>query len=96
MSLIGIHVTKPFQALLIDVDTKYSTLMIAFLKLTTVDVVDLCSTSIQVFHFVSKEMFESCAPDKDVCAVIGECAKVYKDQIVALNDNDDFGINLNK
>ena len=88
VSLIGIHVSKPFQALLIDVDTKYTTLMVAFPKLyqelITVDAVDMCSTSIQVFHFVSKEMFESCAPDKEVSAIINECAKVYKDQIVAL------------
>ena len=88
VSLIGIHITKPFQALLIDVDTKYTNLMTAFPKLykelTTVDAVDMCSTSIQVFRFVSKEMFESCAPEKEVCCVIDECVKVYKDQIVAL------------
>ena len=41
VALVGIHITKPFQALIIDPDTDYSTLAIAFPKfceeLKTVD-----------------------------------------------------------
>ena len=77
VALVGIHITKPFQALLIGVDTKYSTLAgwpfqssMSLLQLT--------------YHFVSKEIFETCAPGKAVCEAIDECSKSYANQVVAL------------
>ena len=88
VALIGIHITKPFQALLIDYDTKYSTLAVAFPKLyeelTTVNAADLCTTSTQAYTFISKEIFLTCAPDKAVLDSIDECTKSYGNQIVPL------------
>ena len=88
IALVGIHITKPFQALLIDVDTNYSTLAIAFPKLydelKTIHTIDLCSTTIQVLTFMSNEAFESCIPEKAVCQAIDDCIQVYKEQIVPL------------
>ena len=89
IALVGIHITKPFQALLIDVDTNYSTLAIAFPKLydelKTIHTIDLCSTTIQVLTFMSNEAFESCIPEKAVCQAIDDCMQVYKkEQIVPL------------
>ena len=88
VALVGIHITKPFQALLIDTETNYSTLGVAFPKLyeelKTVDTLDLCSTSCQAFRFVPSETFELCTPPKDVCEAIEECSKMYRDEITAL------------
>ena len=87
-ALIGIHITKPFQALIIDCETKFSTLVAAFPKLydelTTVDPANMCNTREQVFHFVSKEMFTSGLPDNEVCSIINECAEEHKDDIAQL------------
>ena len=87
-ALIGIHITKPFQSLLIDCETKFSTLGLAFPKLyhelTTINPANMCNTSEQVFHFVTKEMFTSGLPDNEVCSIIDECAKEHKDEIVEL------------
>ena len=45
VALVGIHITKPFQALLIDPDTNYSSLAVAFPKfyeeLKMIDTADL-------------------------------------------------------
>lgn len=88
VSLIGIHITKPFQQLLIDVDTNYSKLVTAFPKLyeelKDLQAIDLCSTSIQVMKFVSPEIFKSCIPDKAICKAIDESIQMYSDQIVPL------------
>ena len=88
VALVGIHISKPFEALLIDVDTKYSTLSVAFPKLykelTTIDGKDMLTTSQHIFHFVSKETFEMCLPGEEVCSLLDECATEHQDQIIAL------------
>ena len=88
VALIGIHITKPFQALVIDCDTKFSTLSVAFPKLyeelTTINPATLCQTSDHIFQFANKDMFSSGLPDDDVCRVIDECAVKYKDEMEEL------------
>ena len=88
VALVDIHITKAFQVLLIDVDTNYSMLSIAFPKfyeeLKTIHTIDLCSTTIQAFNFVSNNIFKSCIPDKAVCQSIEDCIQVYKDQIMPM------------
>ena len=88
VALIGTHITKPFQALVIDCDTKFSTLSEAFPKLydelVKIDPRELCQTSEQVFKFVTEEMFLSGVPDDDVCSTINECAVQHREEIVEL------------
>ena len=73
---------------MIDNDTKYSTLAVAFPKLyeelTAVNAADLFTTSTQAYTFISKEIFLTCAPDKAVLDSIDECTKSYGNQIVPL------------
>ena len=88
VALIGIHITKPFQALLIDPATTYSTISVAFPKLyeelKTVDAALLCSTSLQTFKFVSLNTFKKCIPAEDVCKAIDECCQTHKHEITQL------------
>ena len=88
VSLIGIHVTKPSQALLVDTDTSYSKLIVAFpilyKELRDVDVIDLCSTSIQVLKFVSSDIFKLCIPQKAIYHMIDATVKVHSEEIIPL------------
>ena len=88
LALVSIHISKPFQALLIDVSTNYSILSIAFPKLyeelKTSHTIDICSTTIQAFKFVSKDIFMSCIPNKAVCQAIDDCILVHKEEIIPL------------
>ena len=60
-SLIGILITLPFQSLLSANKTNYSTFLSAFPilynELNSINPEDLCTTTNQVLHFVSNDIF---------------------------------------
>ena len=88
ITLLGIHITQPFQALLKDPETsKYSTLMVAFKtlyeNLTEIPAEDLLDVK-HVATFVSKEMFEHSLPDKILQESLTETVKVFQEDIIIL------------
>ena len=64
ITVIGFHITRPrpFHCLLMDKDHCYSTLLEAFPKLhkemLSIPASDILTTKKQVFHFVTKDIFE--------------------------------------
>lgn len=88
ISLLGIHITRPFQSLLMDPETsKYSTLLIAFKKLyenlTEIPPEDYLKID-YIATFVSKEKFEKALPHKDLQNSIKEFVQLYREDIVIL------------
>ena len=86
VALVGIHITKPFQALLIDPETNNTTLSIAFPKLydepLTVKTDYLCTTSNQVFNFVQLKYFERSIPTNDTCSDIEQSCQSSKQEVI--------------
>ena len=50
-------------------------------ELQTIDPADMCSTSYQVFKFVSPKTFKLCTPE-DVCKAIDETCNLYKGEVI--------------
>ena len=73
-ALLGIHITRPFHHLLIDVDTNYNTLLSTFPKLydelTGTDP-ELMITSEQVFRFVEPSMYKFSLPVDHLLNLVG-------------------------
>ena len=80
ISLVGIHILKPFHQLILDTDTKYRTLLSAFpelfRELTSIAPIDML-TSTQVFHFASREHFKLGLPSADLCKNVIDIAQSY-------------------
>ena len=87
ISLVGLHILKPFHKLILDKETKYSTLMIAFPKLheelLSISPVDMLSLN-QVFHFAKEEHFEEAFPNTDLSTYLEIVAKEYKREVCQL------------
>ena len=87
-SLLGIHVTSPFMNLLIHPDTAYSILQVAFPTLypELLDVKPECllNTKNQVFHFVSKEMFEISKPKDNMLQSLDQCVELYSKEVISI------------
>ena len=75
-ALLGVHIMRPFQQLIIDVDTTYDTLLSAFPKLhTELTEMDpnLLFTSEQVFKFLPNKMFKQGLPREHLLKNLIEC-----------------------
>ena len=89
-ALIGIYVTFPFQLFLAANETNYSTLLSAFPilcnELNAVNPEDVCTTTNQVFHFVSNDIFKNVIKHtKDVVLQsIATNVEVYKSEVANL------------
>ena len=87
ISMLGIHILKPFHELLIHPETNYTISLKSFPKLYSE------STSIEpeklfkidhVFKFVTEEMFKDCLPDNDLLHVLSQCCEKYPQEIQQL------------
>ena len=93
-ALLGIHIMRPFQRLLVDVGTTYTTLLTAFPLLhQEMSITDpsLLLTPEQVFKFLPNEMFKETLPKHHLLMNILECSREYEDQVVTI-----IGICLHK
>lgn len=90
VSLIGIHITMPFQALLLTKETNYSSLLTAFPslyeELTSINPESLCTTTNQVFHFVQPDTFKNVVKHlkPSIVESIENSVKLYKSQVINL------------
>ena len=87
IALLGIHITRPFQHLVIDKDTNYSTLLSAFSKLyknlSEIPAENYITLN-HVATFVSEEMFEKSLPDKTLLDSLDDMMKLFPDDIMIL------------
>ena len=87
VALIGIHITIPFQTLLLTKETTYSTLLESFTilynELISIDVSKMCSTEVQLFKFVSSSIFENVKKHikTHILDSITSTVAIYKEQI---------------
>ena len=86
ISLLGVHITRPFQALLLHKDTNYSSLLKAFKELYENLGVspELYLGTDYVATFVQKEMFESSLPDLCLLESLKGTISEYKEDILVL------------
>ena len=86
IALLGVHITRPFQALLLDKDTNYSSLLKAFKELHENLGLspELFLCTYRVATFVEKEMFESSLPKTCLLESLREAISSYKDEILIL------------
>ena len=86
-ALLGIHIMRPFQRLIIDVDTSYDTLLSAFPKLhaefTEVDP-NILLTSEQVFQFIPNKMFKEALPSENLLTNLILYSTEYKEDVVKI------------
>ena len=87
-SLIGIHFTTPCLALLLDIETKYDTLIksfpVIYKDLTETKIECLLQTENKVVNFVSDETFSAALPMKCLKESVNNCADIYKKEISQL------------
>ena len=87
VALIGIHVTRPFHHLIMDLDTNYSLLLISFRQLhkelTSIKAKDLI-TKEHTFKFVSEEMFEKSLPIDCLVGKLLETANSYESSVCTI------------
>ena len=86
ISLLGVHITRPFQALLLNKDTTYSTLVRAFKDLYQNLALspELYLDTNHVATLVDKDMFESSLPDECLLVSLKESITEYKEDILIL------------
>ena len=90
VALIGIHITFPFELLLVSKETNYSTLTVCFPvlydEIKNTDPESLCTTETQVFHFVSSDLFQTAIGKikEGVLNSINDTIQMHKKEIVNL------------
>ena len=84
IAIVGIHILKPYHLLLLDKETKYSTLLSSFPKLHN----NLLSISPEemlelkhTFKFASKDHFEKSLPEKELLSSVVENISQYSQEI---------------
>ena len=86
ISLVGLHILKPFHNLILDKNTKYSTLLNSFPKLYE----ELISTSKdmltlnQVFKFSKPEHFKNALPNSELSQNLINIAQEYSREVCQL------------
>ena len=89
-ALVGLHITIPFQTLLIAKETNYSTLLacfpVLFDELNSIDPQKMCTTKEQVFNYVSDDIFKSALKEIKgvVLESIDETLNSYKEEVINL------------
>ena len=85
-SLIGVHITGPYQYLLINVDTSYDSLLQAFptlyQELNNIKGTDMLNTRRQIFNFVEINIFKKSLPKECILLSINSCMCEYKKEVV--------------
>ena len=86
IALLGIHITRPFQSLMLDTCTTYSTLLSAFKELYENFSIppERYLTTDYVATFVSKDMFENSLPDKCMLETVNHMIVSYRGDIEIL------------
>ena len=87
IALTGLHITKPFQTLLADKETTYSTLLNAFKLLyddLTCILLQTFLTTEKIVTFISNEIFERSCPEECVLEYLGGCINSYPIEIEKL------------
>ena len=87
ISLIGIHITRPFQTLLIHPSTNYSTLLEAFATLykdlTTTEIPQLIDTN-RVLAFASNNIFKDSLPESVLLDVLVMNMQQHREEVIKL------------
>lgn len=87
-ALIGLHLVEPFLSLTTSSNTSYSTLIPAFKQLyedlTDTDALQLLDLDKPAFKFISKERFEQCKYDSDICEVIAKTGQQMRTQVLSV------------
>ena len=88
ISLLGIHITRPFHSLMMDKDTNYSVLLKAYpslhKELLTVSPLMVLQTKEQVFNFVPKTIFLASRSNEKLIEHLDNTVPEYKDEITTL------------
>ena len=86
-ALLGHHIMRPFHRLLVDVNTSYECLLVAFPKLheelAEMDP-EMMLAPEQVFRFVSAEMFKDTLAKQHLLTNLFDCAKQYRDEVIKI------------
>ena len=89
ISLLGIHIWRPFHKLMMDPSTDYSTLLEAYLKLydkgQTVSPKNLLKANVEVFNFVSSSTFSASLPSGLLLANLKLVSDEYEHEIISLD-----------
>ena len=84
-ALMGIHITGPLMAILLDTDTNYSTLMSIFPKLyndmITIQPHHFLQTSECVVSFASTKVFKQKAPTATMLNSLNDCLQEYETEV---------------
>ena len=84
-ALMGMHITGPLMAILLDTDTKYSTLMSIFPKLyndmITIQPHHFLQTSECVVSFASTKVFKQKAPTAAILNSLNDCLQEYQAEV---------------
>ena len=84
-ALMGMHITGPLMAILLDTDTKYSTLMSIFPKLyndmITIQPHHFLQTSECVVSFASTKVFKQKAPTATILNSLNDCLQEYQTEV---------------
>ena len=87
ITLLGLHITRPFHTLLIDPSTTYSTLMVSFKRLYK-DLTEIPAknflTKDQAAYFVTKDIYEKSKPDECLLQFIEDSIKAFSSEIEKL------------
>ena len=86
-ALLGHHIMRPFQRLLVDKHTSYETLMEAFPKLhkeLTETEPKSMLTPDQVFKFVSSEIFSDTVAKTHLISYLFDCCKEFEEEVVKI------------
>lgn len=87
ISLVGIHILKPFHQLIMDKDTTYSTLLCSFPKLheelLSIEPADMITLN-QVFCFTSNEHLKDSLPKPELTSNLMIVAEEYKREVCQL------------
>ena len=84
-ALMGVHIISPLMAILLDTNTKYSTVMSVFQKLNK-DMITLkphhfLQTSECVVSVVPTKVFKQASPKVVIINSLNECLKEYKTEV---------------
>ena len=89
ISLLGLHITRPFHTLIINKETNYSTLLRAF-PLLYQDLTEVRAenyvTVEQVASFISPDVFKESLPDKNLLDHLSSMMVSYKSDITKFLD----------
>lgn len=86
-AILGYHITRPFHRLLLDLNTTYDTLLVAFPKLydelTNTNAESLLTTD-QVFNFVHSDIFKDASYKEHLLTGLFRNADEYRNEVLKI------------